>query len=153
MNEAMDVLLIEDSPGDVRLACEAFREANKFVQVHVAPDGLEAMAFLRRSGMYADAPRPNLILLDLNLPQMNGHDVLARVKGDEVLKSIPTVVMTTADWDMDIFKSYQLQANCYVQKPTHFDAFQSLVRSINRFWLTDISALARPTKQNGLGAQ
>ena len=149
----MDVLLIEDSPGDVRLTCEAFRDANKSVQVHVAPDGLEAMAFLRRKGMYANAPRPNLILLDLNLPQMNGHDVLARVKGDEVLKSIPTVVMTTADWDMDIFKSYQLQANCYVQKPTHFDAFQSLVRSINRFWLTDISALVPTTTANEFGAQ
>jgi chemotaxis family two-component system response regulator Rcp1 len=149
----MDVLLIEDSPGDVRLACEAFRDANKSVHVHVAPDGLQAIAFLRRKGMYANAPRPNLILLDLNLPQMNGHDVLARVKGDEALKSIPTVVMTTADWDMDIFKSYQLQANCYVQKPTHFDAFQSLVCSINRFWLTDIGTLAPTTTANGLGAQ
>jgi two-component system, chemotaxis family, response regulator Rcp1 len=149
----MDVLLIEDSPGDVRLACEAFRDANKSVHVHVAPDGLQAIAFLRRKGMYANAPRPNLILLDLNLPQMNGHDVLARVKGDEALKSIPTVVMTTADWDMDIFKSYQLQANCYVQKPAHFDALQNLVRSINRFWLTDNSALVPTTTANGLGAQ
>jgi chemotaxis family two-component system response regulator Rcp1 len=153
MNETMDVLLIEDSPGDVRLTCEAFRDANKSVQVHVAPDGMEAMAFLRRKGMYANAPRPKLILLDLNLPQLNGHDVLACVKGDEVLKSIPTVVMTTADWDTDIFKSYQLQANCYVQKPTHFDAFQSLVRSINRFWLTDDSAFVLTTKANVPGAQ
>jgi CheY-like chemotaxis protein len=149
----MDVLLIEDSPGDVRLTCEAFRDANKSIQVHVTPDGLEAMAFLRRKGIYANAPRPKLILLDLNLPQMTGHDVLARVKGDEALKSIPTVIMTTADWDMDIFKSYQLQANCYVQKPTHFDAFQSLVRSINNFWLTDNSALILTTKANVLGAQ
>ena len=153
MNEAMDVLLIEDSPGDVRLTCEAFRDANKSVQVHVAPDGPEAMAFLRRKGMYANAPRPKLILLDLNLPQMNGHDVLARVKGDEVLKSIPTVIMTTADWDMDIFKSYQLQANCYVQKPKHFEAFQSLVRSINNFWLTDNSAPVLMAKTIALGAR
>lgn len=149
----MDVLLIEDSPGDVRLTCEAFRDVNKSIQVHVAPDGLEAIAFLRRRGMYAYAPRPKLILLDLNLPEMNGHDVLARVKEDEVLKSIPTVVMTTADWDVDIFKSYQLQANCYIQKPTHFDGFQSLVRSINRFWLTDNSARVPTTTANGLGAQ
>ena len=153
MNEAMDVLLIEDSPGDVRLTCEAFRDTNKSVLVHVAPDGLEAMAFLRRKGMYANAPRPKLILLDLNLPQMTGHDVLARVKGDEALKSIPTVIMTTADWDMDIFKSYQLQANCYVQKPTHFEAFQSLVRSINNFWLTDNSAPVLMAKTITLGAR
>jgi len=132
----MEVLLIEDSPGDVRLMREAFRHANKSVQVHVVSDGIEAMAFLRRKGRYANAPRPNLILLDLNLPQMNGQEVLARVKGDKGLKSIPTVIMTTADWDMEIVNSYQLQANCYVQKPTHFDAFQSLVCSINRFWLS-----------------
>jgi chemotaxis family two-component system response regulator Rcp1 len=132
----MDVLLIEDSPGDVRLTREAFRNANKSVQVHVVSNGMEAMAFLRRKGLYANAPRPKLILLDLSLPEMNGHEVLARVKRDETLKSIPTVIMTTADWDADIVNSYQRQANCYVQKPTHFDAFQSLVSSINRFWLS-----------------
>lgn len=133
---SMDVLLVEDSPGDVRLTREAFRDVNGSVQMHVASDGVEAMAFLTRKGAYVQAPRPRLILLDLNLPKMNGHDVLARVKGDHELKSIPTVIMTTSDWETDIVKSHQLQANCYVQKPRHFDAFKALVQNINIFWLT-----------------
>jgi chemotaxis family two-component system response regulator Rcp1 len=132
----VDVLLVEDSPGDVRLTREAFREANKFVQLHVAPDGAAAMAFLRREGAYRLAPRPKLILLDLNLPKMNGHEFLARVKEDEGLKAIPVVIMTTSDRQMDIVKCHRLQANCYVHKPTQFDAFQSLMHSINKFWLT-----------------
>ena len=132
----VDVLLVEDSPGDVRLTREAFREANKSVRLHVAPDGAEAMAFLRRAGAHGHAPRPKLILLDLNLPKMNGHEFLARIKEDSGLKSIPVVIMTTSDREMDIAKCHQLQANCYVQKPTHFDAFQSLMHSINTFWLS-----------------
>jgi chemotaxis family two-component system response regulator Rcp1 len=149
----MDVLLIEDSPGDVRLTREAFHDANKSVELHVAPDGLEAMAFLRREGTYAHAPRPRLILLDLNLPKMNGREVLARVKGDEAFRSIPTVIMTTSDRDMDIVRGYQLHANCYVQKPTHFDAFQSLVRSINTFWLTHGGALVLSSTTIAHGVQ
>ncbi len=149
----MDVLLVEDSPGDVRLTREAFRDTNKFVQMHVALDGAEAMAFLRREGVHAQAPRPMLILLDLNLPKMNGREVLAQVKGDEALKSIPTVIMTTSDRDMDIANSYQLQANCYVQKPTHFDAFQSLVRSISAFWLTAGGAPVLRTQTTAGGVQ
>jgi two-component system, chemotaxis family, response regulator Rcp1 len=131
----MDVLLVEDSPGDVRLTREAFRDVNSAVQLHVAPDGIAAMAFLTREGAHADAPRPDLILLDLNLPRMNGHDVLARVKGDIALKSIPTVIMTTSDWEADILTSHRLLANCYLQKPRQFDAFRSLVEHINEFWL------------------
>jgi two-component system, chemotaxis family, response regulator Rcp1 len=132
----MDVLLVEDSPGDVRLTREAFRDVNETVRLHVAPDGIVAMAFLKREGLHVQAPRPNLILLDLNLPKMNGHDVLARVKGDEGLKSIPTVIMTTSDWETDIVTSHRLLANCYLQKPRQFDAFRSLVQHINEFWLT-----------------
>jgi CheY-like chemotaxis protein len=134
----LDVLLVEDSPGDVRLTQEAFREANKTIHLHVAADGVEAMAFLRREGTHGQAPRPDLILLDLNLPKMDGREVLAHIKGDEGLKSIPTVILTTSDAEADIVKSYQLRANCYLTKPVQLDAFESLVKSINDFWLTKV---------------
>jgi len=132
----IEVLLVEDSAGDVRLTQEAFRQANSEVRMHVAYDGVEAMAFLRQEGVYADAPRPNLILLDLNLPRMDGREVLARIKEDVSLRLIPTVVLTTSDAEADIVKSYELQANCYLSKPVQLDAFENLVRSINDFWLT-----------------
>jgi two-component system, chemotaxis family, response regulator Rcp1 len=132
----IQVLLVEDSPGDVRLTQEAFRDANTSIKLHVAPDGVEAMAFLRRQGAYLDAPRPDLILLDLNLPKMDGREVLAHIKEDDDLKTIPTVILTTSDAEADIVKSYQLQANCYLTKPVQLDAFESLVKSINDFWLT-----------------
>jgi chemotaxis family two-component system response regulator Rcp1 len=135
---AVDVLLVEDSPGDVRLTREAFREANGSVVLHVAPDGVEAMAFLNRVGIHADAPRPDFILLDLNLPRMDGREVLAHIKDDESLKMIPTVILTTSDSEADIVKSYQLQANCYLSKPVQLDAFESLVKSINDFWLVKV---------------
>jgi chemotaxis family two-component system response regulator Rcp1 len=134
----IEVLLVEDSPGDVRLTQEAFREANKTIHLHVAADGVEAMAFLRREGIHSQAPRPDLILLDLNLPKMDGREVLAHIKGDEGLKSIPTVILTTSDAEADIVKSYQLRANCYLTKPVQLDAFESLVKSINDFWLTKV---------------
>jgi chemotaxis family two-component system response regulator Rcp1 len=134
----MEVLLVEDSPGDIRLTQEAFREANMSIRLHVASDGVEAMAFLRKEGVHAQAPRPDLILLDLNLPRMDGREVLAHIKEDERLKSIPTVVLTTSEAEADIVKSYQLQANCYLSKPVQLDAFESLVRSINDFWLTKV---------------
>lgn len=139
----MDVLLVEDSPGDARLTREAFRDVNDKVQVHVAPDGIMAMDFLKREGLHAGAPRPMLIMLDLNLPKMNGHDVLARVKGDAELKSIPTVIMTASDWEADILTSHRLMANCYLQKPRQFDAFKSLVEQINEFWLIGGRSLRR----------
>jgi chemotaxis family two-component system response regulator Rcp1 len=132
----IQVLLVEDSPGDVRLTKEAFRDANMAIRLHVASDGVEAMAFLRREGVHADAPRPDLILLDLNLPKMDGREVLAQIKQNDNLKQIPTVILTTSEAEVDIVKSYQLQANCYLSKPVQFDAFESLVKSINDFWLT-----------------
>ncbi len=134
----IEVLLVEDSPGDVRLTQEAFRDANKAIRLHVAMDGVEAMAFLRQQGPHADAPRPDLILLDLNLPKMDGREVLAQIKEDESLKLIPTVILTTSDAEADIVKSYQLQANCYLSKPVQLDTFESLVKSINDFWLTKV---------------
>ncbi len=134
----IDVLLVEDSPGDVRLSQEAFRDANPTIRVHVASDGVEAMAFLRREGTHARAPRPDLILLDLNLPRMDGREVLAHIKADDDLKTIPTVILTTSDAEADIVQSYQLQANCYLSKPVQLDEFESLVKSINDFWLTKV---------------
>ena len=134
----LEVLLVEDSPGDVRLTVEAFRDANMAIQLHVVSDGVEAMAFLKQEGDHADAPRPDLILLDLNLPRMDGREVLARIKGDESLKTIPTVILTTSEAEADIVKSYQLRANCYLSKPVQLDAFESLVKSINDFWLTRV---------------
>jgi len=134
----IEVLLVEDSPGDVRLTQEAFRDANKTIHLHVAADGVEAMAFLRREGKHADVPRPDLILLDLNLPKMDGREVLTHIKEDVDLKTIPTVILTTSDAEVDIVKSYQLQANCYLTKPVELDAFENLVKSINDFWLTKV---------------
>jgi chemotaxis family two-component system response regulator Rcp1 len=129
------VLLVEDSPGDVRLTQEAFRDAGVPIILHVATDGVEAMAFLRREGIHRDAPRPDFILLDLNLPKMDGRQVLSEIKNDTALKSIPTVILTTSDAEADIVKSYQLQANCYLSKPVQLDEFENLVKSIQDFWL------------------
>jgi two-component system, chemotaxis family, response regulator Rcp1 len=120
----IEVLLIEDSPGDVRLTREVFRDANR--------------AFLRQDGAYVNAPRPDLILLDLNLPKMDGREVLAHIKADHSLKTIPTVVLTTSEAEADIAQSYQLRANCYLSKPVQLDAFENLVKSINDFWLTKV---------------
>jgi two-component system, chemotaxis family, response regulator Rcp1 len=134
----LEVLLVEDSPGDVRLTQEAFRDANPAIRLHVTTDGVEAMAFLKREGIHGKAPRPDLILLDLNLPKMDGREVLAHIKEDATLKTIPTVILTTSDAEADIVKSYQLQANCYLSKPVQLDVFESLVGSINDFWLTKV---------------
>ena len=143
----IEVLLVEDSPGDVRLTQEAFREANMAIRLHVATDGVEALAFLKREGVYARAPRPELILLDLNLPKMDGREVLAHIKENPDLKTIPTVILTTSEAEADIVKSYQLQANCYLSKPVQLDAFESLVKSINDFWLTKVKLPQQ--RQNG----
>jgi len=133
---AIEVLLVEDNLGDVRLTQEAFREANRLIHLHVASDGVEAMDFLRHERAHAHSPRPDLILLDLNLPKMDGREVLAHVKADNNLKTIPTIILTTSEAQADIVKSYQLQANCYLIKPVQLEAFEKLVRSINDFWLT-----------------
>jgi chemotaxis family two-component system response regulator Rcp1 len=135
---ATEVLLVEDSPGDVRLTQEAFREANQSIHLHVACDGVDAMAFLRREGAHQGAPRPDIILLDLNLPKMDGREVLAHIKDDETLKTIPIVILTTSEAEADIVKSYQLQANCYLSKPVQLEAFERLVKSINDFWLREV---------------
>jgi CheY-like chemotaxis protein len=131
------VLLVEDSLGDVRMTREALRDVNKSIRLHVASDGQEAMAFLRHEAAYVHSPRPEIILLDLNLPQMDGREVLARIKGDPSLSTIPTVILTASDADSDIVKCYQLQANCYFSKPANWDEFDRLVKTIHDYWLID----------------
>jgi CheY-like chemotaxis protein len=131
----IEVLLVEDSPGDIRLMHEAFRTANNRVRLNVATDGVEAISFLRQKGSYNKCPRPNLILMDLNLPKMSGLEVLAQIKEDPALKTIPTVILTISDPETDIAKGYRMQANCYLRKPVQLDAFEELVKSINDFWL------------------
>ena len=132
----LEVLLVEDSPGDVRLTQEAFRDAKTSINLHVATDGVAAMAFLRREGDHSQAPRPDFILLDLNLPKMDGREVLAHIKEDDELKTIPTIILTTSEAEADILKSYQLQANCYINKPVQLEAFEAIVKSVNYFWAT-----------------
>jgi CheY-like chemotaxis protein len=132
---SIEVLLVEDSPGDVRLTREAFRDANGAIHLHVASDGLEAMAFLRNQGVHTKAPRPDFILLDLNLPKMDGREVLSQIKGDQSLKTIPTIILTTSSAEEDIVRSYQLQANCYLSKPVQLEDFETVVKRINDFWL------------------
>jgi CheY-like chemotaxis protein len=142
---SIEILLVEDSPGDVRLTQEVFRAINASIQLHVANDGLEAMAFLRREGAHFNAPIPDLILLDLNLPKMDGRQVLARLKEDERLQMIPTVILSTSADHADIVRSYELQANCYLTKPVELDDFESLVKSVHEFWLTRVK-LPRQTQ-------
>jgi len=139
----VEILMVEDNPGDVRLTRECLRDAGIAIHLSVAVDGIEAMRFLSRDGVYVDAPRPDLILLDLNLPKMDGREVLARIKQDESLKAIPTIILTTSDAEADIVKSYQLQANCYLSKPVQLDAFEHVMRSISDFWLTKVQFPSR----------
>jgi CheY-like chemotaxis protein len=141
------ILLVEDSSGDVRLMQEALKEANRNIVLNVVFDGAEAMDFLRMHGAHAGASRPDLILLDLNLPKIDGRRVLALIKGDEGLKTIPTVVLTTSQSEADIAMSYQLQANCFLNKPVQLDEFYSLVASISDFWLSRVSLPHR--RRNG----
>ena len=132
----IDILLVEDNPGDVRLMLEALKEGKVLNRVSVVEDGLEAMAFMRQEGKYADVPRPDLILLDLNLPLKDGRQVLAEIKTDADLKRIPVVILTVSQAEEDIFKSYNLYANCYITKPVGLDDFISVVKAIENFWLT-----------------
>ncbi len=134
--QAINILLIEDNPGDARLTLEAFRDAKVRNDVQVVVDGVEAMAFLHREDKYANAPRPDLILLDLNLPRKDGRQVLDEIKHDESLRRIPVAVLTTSRADNDILASYNLHANCYVTKPVDFDDFIRVVRGIEEFWLS-----------------
>ncbi len=142
-SKPIEILLVEDNPGDVRLTVEALKEAKVSNNLHVAEDGVEAMTFLRREGRYAGVPRPDLILLDLNLPKKDGREVLEDVKNDRDLKRIPIVVMTTSKAEEDIVRSYDLHANCYITKPVDLDQFMTVVKSIEDFWLTIVKLPTR----------
>ena len=134
--KALQVLVVEDSPGDVRLTREAFKDAKVHINLHVASDGAEAMAFLGRQGQHANAPRPDLILLDLNLPKKDGREVLSELKESPAFKSIPVVILTTSASEADIHGSYQHHANCYITKPVDLEGFLKVVKSIDSFWLS-----------------
>jgi len=133
--EPIEILLVEDNPGDARLTLEAMREAKVRNRIHVVEDGVEAMEFLRRQGRFGDAPRPDLILLDLNLPRKDGREVLAEVKADPELKRIPVVVLTTSRAEEDVLRAYNLHANCYVTKPVDLEQFMKIVGQIDEFWV------------------
>jgi CheY-like chemotaxis protein len=132
----IQILLVEDSPGDVRLTQEVLRDARIANDLHVVGDGEQAMAFLRRQGEYASQPRPDLVLLDLNLPRKDGREVLADINADPELKAVPVIVLTTSEAEQDILRSYQLAANAYITKPIDLNEFIAVVRSIETFWLS-----------------
>ena len=135
----MQILLVEDSPTDAGLAIEAFKDSNVPNCLSHVEDGTDAIAYLRREREYSNAPRPDLILLDLNLPAKNGRDVLREIKADPQLKDIPVVVLTTSDDDRDVIKSYELHANCYITKPVDFERFVQIVRQIQDFWFSVVT--------------
>ena len=135
----IEILLVEDNPGDVRLTREALKEAKVRNNLSVVSDGVEAMAFLRREGVYSTAPRPDIVLLDLNLPRKDGRQVLTEVKADPELRRIPVVILTTSKAEEDILKTYDLHANCFITKPVDFDQFVKVVQSIEHFWLSVVT--------------
>ena len=132
----MQVLLVEDNPGDVRLTEEALKDAKVHLELHVVCDGIQAMEFLRREGRFERVPRPDLILLDINLPRKDGRQVLEEIKSDPALKTIPVVVLTTSASEIDIQRTYLLHANCFISKPVDMEGFLTVVRSIDEFWLS-----------------
>jgi len=132
----VEILLAEDSPGDIRLTREALKDGRIHNNLHVVQDGVECMAFLRREGKYGDVPKPHLILLDLNMPRKDGREVLAEIKNDPLLRRIPVVVLTTSKAEQDILKAYDLHANCYITKPVDLDQFIHVVKSVEDFWFT-----------------
>lgn len=138
-SRAVEVLLVEDNPADVLLTKEAFKDGRVMVNLTVAMDGVEAMRVLKREAEHADKPRPDLILLDLNLPKKNGREVLIEIKADEELKRIPVIVMTTSKAEQDVYRAYNLNANCYITKPVDLDEFLNVVHSIEDFWLTIVT--------------
>lgn len=140
----INILLVEDNPGDRRLTFEALKEAKIGNELHAVNDGAAAMAFLRRQGEYVDAPRPGLVLLDLNLPKMDGREVLKEIKQDPGLKSIPVVILTTSEAEQDIVKTYESHANCYITKPVDFEQFMKVVKSIQDFWVTIVQLPISP---------
>ena len=135
LGRPVEILLVEDNPGDVRLTSEALQEGKIWNRLSVAPDGVEALAFLRREGTHVAAPRPDVILLDLNLPKKDGREVLAEIKSDADLRRIPVVILTTSKAEEDIVKTYDLHANCYITKPVDLAQFLSVVKAIEDFWL------------------
>jgi CheY-like chemotaxis protein len=141
-----EILLVEDNPSDVRLTIEAMKDAKILNNLHVATDGEQALEFLRRQGRFANAPRPDLILLDLNLPRLDGRQVLAEIKRDEELWSIPVVILTTSQAEEDILRTYELHANCYVTKPVDLEQFVAVIRQIESFWLTIVRLPARDSE-------
>ena len=145
----IEILLVEDSPSDSELTLEALKDFKVRNHVSVVEDGVLAMQFLRREGPYATAPRPDLIMLDLNLPRKDGREVLAEIKADENLKTIPIVVLTTSRAEPDILRAYQLSANCYIQKPVDFNQFLEVVRSIESFWLYVVTLPPAPKAGGG----
>jgi CheY-like chemotaxis protein len=132
----IEILLVEDNPGDVRLTVEALKDGKMLNRLHVVEDGVAALDFLHMRDPYTKVPRPDLILLDLNLPKKNGREILAEIKSDDALKTIPVVILTTSDAEQDILRAYSLHANCYISKPVGYDHFTNIVRSIESFWLT-----------------
>jgi two-component system, chemotaxis family, response regulator Rcp1 len=134
--EYIEILLVEDNPGDIRLTKEALKDSKILNNLNVVEDGMEAMTFLRKEGKYVDAPRPDLVLLDLNLPKKDGRDVLKEVKEDPILRRIPVVILTTSRSEQDILKTYDLYANCYINKPVDLDQFVTVVKSIENFWFS-----------------
>jgi two-component system, chemotaxis family, response regulator Rcp1 len=145
----IEILLVEDSPSDTELTLEALRDFKVRNHVSVVEDGVQAMQFLQRQGPYGEAPRPDLIMLDLNLPRKDGREVLAEIKADDHLKAIPVVVLTTSRADQDILRAYQLNANCYIQKPVDFNQFLEVVRSIESFWLFVVTLPPAPKTGGG----
>ena len=135
-SKAVEILLIEDNPGDARLAREALRDAKVRNNLSWVPDGVEGMAYLRREGKYSQSARPDLILLDLNLPRKDGREVLSEIKADENLRRIPVVILTTSQAEEDILRAYHLNANCYITKPVDLEQFMKVVKTIEDFWLT-----------------
>jgi two-component system, chemotaxis family, response regulator Rcp1 len=138
-NGPIEILLVEDNPGDVRLTKEALKEGKVYSNLHTVKDGVEAMEFLRREGKYKGVPRPDIILLDLNLPKKDGREVLQEIKTDEQLRRIPVVVLTTSKAEEDVLRTYDLHANCYVTKPVDLEKFMVVVKTIDSFWLTVVT--------------
>ena len=146
MEHAVEILLVEDNPGDERLTREALKEGKVYNNLHWVKDGVEAIEFLHKRGKHANAPRPDIILLDLNLPKKDGREVLSEIKQDPALRSIPVVILTTSKAEEDVLKSYHLHANCYVTKPVDLEKFIVVVQSIDRFWLTVVTLPPGPGK-------
>jgi two-component system response regulator len=151
LGRPVEILLVEDSPSDADLTVAALAAAKVSNRLNIVEDGVQAMAFLRRAGPYAEAPQPDLILLDLNLPRKDGREVLAEIKSDERLKSIPVVVLTTSQAEKDVLQAYKLQASCYVTKPVDFQQFLEVVKAVEGFWLTVVKL--PPSETAGAGAE